>query len=300
RARYAEPGTNGSRSRRVAPTAGRDRSAAAAPTRSGDPGPDRRPDGTPDRRPVGHRGVDRRRSPDGRHQCAHEHSPRRADFGHGREDMNEQAEQPTAAKKARLEAARWLQQRAFWNWNDEQQVEFERWLAASPSHQVAYFRAKAVWERTERLTAFKRPGNPPSITASRARWPLAASAAAIIAVACVAGGAFFGLFGNSDQTTFVTALGERRVLTLADGSQIELNTSSKLRLDHSQREAWLDSGEAYFQIVHDAQRPFSVVVGGKRVEDLGTKFLVHAEGEKFTVSLFEGRAAIKASETGRG
>lgn len=214
--------------------------------------------------------------------------------------MNEQAEQPTAAKKARLEAARWLQQRAFWNWNDEQQVEFERWLAASPSHQVAYFRAKAVWERTERLTAFKRPGNPPSITASRARWPLAASAAAMIAVACVAGGAFFGLFGNSDQTTFVTALGERRVLTLADGSQIELNTSSKLRLDHSQREAWLDSGEAYFQIVHDAQRPFSVVVGGKRVEDLGTKFLVHAEGEKFTVSLFEGKAAIKAFETGRG
>ncbi len=214
--------------------------------------------------------------------------------------MSDHNEELTPAQKARMEAARWVQQRAFWNWNDEQQAEFDRWMAVSPSHRIAFLRAKAVWERTERLTAFKRPGNPTPIAASHTRWPFVASIAAIVAVICVACGVFFEFFDGLDQTTFLTALGERRVLTLADGSQIELNTSSKLRLARSQREAWLDDGEAYFQIVHDAQHPFSVVVAGKRVEDLGTKFLVHTEGENFTVSLFEGKAAIKGSEAAKG
>jgi transmembrane sensor len=212
--------------------------------------------------------------------------------------MSDRPEDLTDTQKVRLEAARWLQRRAFWNWGDEQQAELARWLAASPSHRVAFLRARAVWDRTERLTAFKRPGSPPPVAAFRTRWRFAASAAAVIAVACVAGGAF--LFQGSGETKFVTALGERRVLTLADGSQIELNTSSELRLARSQRQAWLDKGEAYFQIVHDAKHPFTVVVAGKRVEDLGTKFLVHTEGDKFTVSLYEGKAAIKASETGKG
>jgi transmembrane sensor len=211
--------------------------------------------------------------------------------------VNDHIETSTDTQKIRLEASRWLQERTFWEWNAARQAEFERWLAASPSHRVAYLRAKAVWDRTERLSALRRPHGQPLNPGGRKRWALLASAAAIAAIACVVGGSLLGFWKSNDQTSFVTALGERRVLTLADGSQIELNTNSELRLSPSQRQAWLDRGEAYFQIVHDAQHPFSVVVSGKRVEDLGTKFLVHAEGDKFTVSLYEGKAAIKGSDS---
>lgn len=214
--------------------------------------------------------------------------------------MSNEHEILSDSQKIRLEAARWLQQRAVWEWNATRQAEFEHWLATSSSHRIAYMRAKAVWDRTERLSALKRPHGLQTSSGIRRRWPVVASAAAVLAIASIGGGTLLGLWKPNDQTSFITALGERRVLTLADGSQIELNTNSQLRLSTSQRRAWLDRGEAYFQIVHDAQHPFSVVVSGKRVEDLGTKFLVHTDGDKFTVSLYEGKAAIKGADSRNG
>ena len=79
--------------------------------------------------------------------------------------------------------------------------------------------------------------------------------------------------------TYATPVGGHEVVSFADGSQIELNTDTVLRarMTTDQRIVWLDKGEAYFQVKHDAAHPFVVMVGDHRVTDLGTKFLVRRD-----------------------
>src|SRR5258708_195220 len=93
---------------------------------------------------------------------------------------------------------------------------------------------------------------------------------------------------------FSTPVGGHRMIPLVDGSKIELNTASAVRaaVNDKHREVWLDRGEAYFEIVHRADRPFVVHAGSRTVTVLGTKFSVRREGEKVTVSVIEGRVKI--------
>jgi transmembrane sensor len=81
---------------------------------------------------------------------------------------------------------------------------------------------------------------------------------------------------------------------LADGSRVELNTSTRLRakVSHDRRIVWLDRGEAYFEVAHDASRPFVVYAGARRITVLGTKFLVRREGEGVEVAVVEGRVRV--------
>lgn len=86
-----------------------------------------------------------------------------------------------------------------------------------------------------------------------------------------------------------TALGEHRSVTLEDGTVIDLNGGTTLTLDRrNPRLAMLDSGEARFRVTHDAGSPFAVVVGGTRIEDVGTVFNVAREGEQTEVAVAEG------------
>ena len=65
---------------------------------------------------------------------------------------------------------------------------------------------------------------------------------------------------------------------VAQGNEkrVELNTETRLRASISAdgREAWLDQGEAYFEVAHDASRPFTVHMGDRTVNVLGTRFSV--------------------------
>jgi transmembrane sensor len=56
-----------------------------------------------------------------------------------------------------------------------------------------------------------------------------------------------------------------------------------------QRVIWLEKGEAYFQVKHDALHPLIVMVDNHRVTDLGTKFLVRHDTARLEVAVLEGR-----------
>jgi transmembrane sensor len=58
---------------------------------------------------------------------------------------------------------------------------------------------------------------------------------------------------------------------------------------------WLDRGEAYFSVKHDPSRPLIVLVGGHRIVDIGTKYLVRDEGTKIRVSLIEGSVNFESA-----
>jgi transmembrane sensor len=94
-----------------------------------------------------------------------------------------------------------------------------------------------------------------------------------------------------------TDVGGRTLLSFSDRTQIELdtNTSMRIRMTTAERTVWLEKGEAWFHVAHDAAHPFTVVVGKHRITDLGTEFLVRRDENNVDVALVNGRAALNAS-----
>jgi len=200
------------------------------------------------------------------------------------------------AREVRMCAARWAQRRQFWDWSAEDQAELDRWLAQSPSHHVAYMRVTTIWNRTERLTALRGAPAAEEANARRFGWHLLAGGVAAIALISIFGLAGYRYLELQKQTTWTTPVGGHEILTLGDGSKIELNTNTVFRISADQRTAWLDRGEAYFQIKHDSAHPFTVTAAGKRVVDVGTKFLVRYGTGDLEVALVEGRAKIEPAK----
>lgn len=86
-----------------------------------------------------------------------------------------------------------------------------------------------------------------------------------------------------------TGAGERRTVTLADGSRIELNGDTRITLRKAYpRQAVLDRGEALFNVVHNDTSPFIVNVGDATVRDAGTVFNIIREGKSTEVGVSEG------------
>ena len=85
-----------------------------------------------------------------------------------------------------------------------------------------------------------------------------------------------------------------RRVELHDGSFVHLNTGSELRVDFSagERRVRLQSGEAYFEVAHDASRPFVVVAGGVVVRAIGTAFNVRLASANVEVLVEEGRVEV--------
>ena len=200
-----------------------------------------------------------------------------------------------SATAVRQQAALWLQRKQLWDWSAEDQAALENWLSESPSHRVAYLRIEAAWTRTERLSALRSTKPERGAATKWFNWrAVTRIAVAVALLGAVGSGAAFLLAPQAVR--YSTPVGGREILSLADGSKIELNTDTSLRVtrDSRQRTVWLDSGEAYFEVNHDATRPFVVIVGGHRITDLGTRFVVRQNGEHLEVTLLEGRARIES------
>jgi transmembrane sensor len=191
-------------------------------------------------------------------------------------------------------AADWVNRcRDSGQWSEEDQQALDEWLAQSPEHVVAYWRLDAAWERTQRLAAL-RPSKPARGRGLNWRNALRLSAAALLIAAGAGAAVYFSKPVAPQARQFATEVGARKTIKLPDGSEIELNTNSVLRIaaGPNPRMAWLDKGEAYFKIQHDSAHPFVVMAKGRRVVDLGTEFLVRTEPKRLEVALVSGRAQL--------
>lgn len=96
------------------------------------------------------------------------------------------------------------------------------------------------------------------------------------------------------------AFGERKTVTLPDGTQVRLNAGSTLYTDRlfqiSNRKVKL-IGEGYFQVAQDAKHPFIVDLEDVKVEVLGTEFNLKAyPNERIETTLIEGKVAVRIRE----
>lgn len=191
------------------------------------------------------------------------------------------------------QAADWLSRRDFFDWSGDDQKALDAWLAASVSHRVTFWRLNAALSRTERLAALRKPmrKTEAGLGTTWHKHTRAIAAVAMIAVAVTGG---YLLTPRSKDETISTALGGHKIVSLADGSRIELNTSSavRVRIDAQHRSVTLIRGEAYFDVRHDAAHPFTVDAQGQRITDLGTKFVVRNLNDRVEVALLEGAAHL--------
>jgi transmembrane sensor len=100
--------------------------------------------------------------------------------------------------------------------------------------------------------------------------------------------------------TYNTDIGERRSITLADGSTVDLNARSQIRIEFSsgERHVELLDGQALFQVAKDKNRPFTVRSGDATVRAVGTEFDVYRKASGTTVTVLEGRVAVYSNVHG--
>lgn len=172
--------------------------------------------------------------------------------------------------------------------------EFRKWLAASPANAQAYRRLEQLWRDLPLLDGAEWSLPRRSGRASgrfRAGWwmPATAAAAAILIAIAV-----WQPAGLTRETVLETAVGESRSVTLADGSEITLapGTVLSIRMSRSQRDIGLSSGQAFFDVAHDASRPFIVESAGTQVRVLGTMFDLRRGPSSIEVAVVDGRVEV--------
>lgn len=161
------------------------------------------------------------------------------------------------------------------------QASLDAWLEEDSRHLGAYTRALAVFSQAKRAKALGPQFDPDTYrdyadldaAASSRRGFLRYGSMAAAAVLFVAI-AWQMLPGGG--ASYETQLGQIRTVTLDDGSRVTLNTETKIavRFDDEKRHVVLHEGEAFFEVVRDAGRPFTVEAGRASAKVVGTKFSV--------------------------
>jgi len=103
--------------------------------------------------------------------------------------------------------------------------------------------------------------------------------------------------GQMVYNNLTTAAGQSYSVVLSDGSKVWLNASSSIEFPTAfpgnTREVKL-TGEAYFEIAKNSEKPFYVHVNGIKVQVLGTHFNINAydDEESIKTSLLEGSVKV--------
>lgn len=192
-------------------------------------------------------------------------------------------------------------------------IEFAKWLSADPAHNDVY---QAVADGDERLLpALEKAIFPPDEGQERGaefadeedelssrggalrrgpwRWGALAASIAVVGLLGVQ------MLPGGDATYRIeTSGGETRTVSLDDGSEIQLNGSTRIILDKSDaRSVEIARGEAKFAVKHDEANPFIVVAGKERLVDVGTVFNVVRTDRQLRVGVAEG--AVRFEGRGR-
>jgi len=185
------------------------------------------------------------------------------------------------------EALAWLVKLHSGEAGDPDWDEYHRWCEIDAAHARASQAAEHLWESLGSPLARRKPSATLKVIA-------------LLSMLAVGAGVFSGgLMDMRDQLLADVKTGplEQRSLTLADGSQIELDggTSLDIRFDKGQRRLVLYSGDIYVKVVADQARPFRVEAGRTSVRALGTAFDVRRDGDDVEVAVSEHRVRVEVA-----
>jgi len=200
---------------------------------------------------------------------------------------------------------------AVWTWRLDsgtlsaaERAELDAWLREDVRHGRAFEELGRAWSALDRLTqqaprtettaaAFARPAARRAFAGGLWR---AAAAMLVLGV-----GVAIWTGSRPGAQVMSTAVGQLRHVTLADGSRLTLNTNTLLavKLTPQRRDVYLRRGEAHFDVVHDASRPFFVHAGEAVIRDVGTQFDVRLQMDKdIDVIVNEGQVEVQGPAAG--
>jgi transmembrane sensor len=104
------------------------------------------------------------------------------------------------------------------------------------------------------------------------------------------------LFWLMQAKTTTTAVGEQRRIALDDGSNVLLDSGTRIsvRYDRRLRRVQLLSGEALFDVAKQPDWPFIVQVGDRQVRAVGTTFSVSRDNDRMVVTLVKGIVTVSS------
>jgi transmembrane sensor len=187
-----------------------------------------------------------------------------------------------------------------------QQLALARWCAEHPDHECAWQHICSVSSRFRGL-AEAGTGSADAGGAAAARAALTRAGSArrrasvkVLATLLFAGGATWIAGEHVPWRAWSadarTAPGERRTLTLADGTRVTLNTDSAIDIgfNGTERRVRLIKGEIMIVTGHHAgeQRPFIVETAQGSLQALGTRFAVRQQSALSRLDVFEGAVRI--------
>ncbi len=101
-------------------------------------------------------------------------------------------------------------------------------------------------------------------------------------------------------TSSTMTMDQKKLITLSDSSQVWVNAGSTLtypvNFDRSKREVWL-SGEAYFDVHHDAGHPFIIHTGDLVTTVLGTAFNIKEDKQHLTIAVTVTRGKVSVAKS---
>jgi transmembrane sensor len=128
-----------------------------------------------------------------------------------------------------------------------------------------------------------------------------ASAASLGALLLAGGLTYHRWLDPNGTREYKTAVGEIRSVALRDGSNVQLDSGTAIDVtyDGSFRLIHLKEGQAFFNVFHDASRPFIVYVGKYAVKAVGTAFSVRTQegGNRLDLTVTEGRVQVASLKT---
>jgi transmembrane sensor len=190
--------------------------------------------------------------------------------------------------------------------------QFVHWLKRSPLHVEEFLQTEADWLAIEDVdsaraidvaTLLKTPDDTvvpitgcdspvrPRTAMHRLFIPAGLAAAAALIAAVL-------FLWSVALETYDTGLGEQRTVVLADGSTVELNTQSEIRVraTSNYRDIDLVAGEALFTVADDPDRPFRVFSDSVEVRAIGTQFNVYRQSARSIVTVLQGHVEVRNVE----
>jgi transmembrane sensor len=134
---------------------------------------------------------------------------------------------------------------------------------------------------------FSRRGSTPQTSHAVRRWMGAAVATILLSVAAI-------LMLQLRGQIIDTERGERREVVLSDGSVVQVDPETRLRVKYTAqaRRVFLERGRALFHVAKNKERPFLVDADGATVRAVGTTFGVERRSRQLVITVAEGKVLV--------
>lgn len=207
---------------------------------------------------------------------------------------------PSPPSPAEEEAAGWFTKIKAGSATSDELLQFYAWRK-HPENAAAYRIVERFWfasaglakdadianllqeARTQELDQLRSP----ALTSS----PVVVGALAAAGLVVIA---FLIIRPELGGVIYQTGVGEQRTITLSDGTQVRLDTDSRIQVRFTAGERSIDlrKGQAFFDVAHSTARPLTVRAGQTLLRDLGTRFDVRREAQTVQITLVEGSIQV--------